>query len=345
MITGTPGPTPRRHGYFPPTYTITPTPSRTPTLIPERSTCLGDRNGDARVAIDELVVAVGVALETLPLSAFPALDFDQSQQVEIDELMIAVNNALSDCPADLVVSGVRPYPPDASACEVYEVQFCVVNHGGDAWREFSALIRGEIFQVDFRFVPGLAAQQEACTTFIAGDIGPAIIGGSELPEFTVEVDNFGEVAESNEDNNVQTVVISPAAVCTPTPTPSGVLEIRPATLSILCEGDFNMTLTNISTDEPLIINSIGFHHGYSQGFYSTGFTVLNADEDSGHGQDQVIRGPIVLPSGDSFLVPIHYEAGLNFSRLHVTSDTSARNIQDQVIYYGYGCPTPTPNVP
>jgi hypothetical protein len=343
MISGTPGATPRRHGYYPPTYTATPTPSPTPTLPPERAACLGDRNGDAKVTVDELVIAVGIALETVPLSMFPALDFDHSEHVEIHELMIAVNNALDDCPADLVLDSIRPYDAsEENGCEVHEVILCVANQGGDERHDFSVVIRGGIYQTDLRFVPGLGAGDEACGTFRTGDIGPLIIGGGELPEYIVEVDAYGEVEESDEGNNIRTVVVTPNAICTPTPTPSGELTIDVPSNQFVCAAEFDITFANTSADEPLVIHSIAFHHGYSQGFYSTGFSVLNADEIIGNGQDQIINGPIVLASGESFVIPVRYRAGANNSRLHVTPDVSTgEQPHAGFILYGYVCPTPT----
>lgn len=53
----------------------------------------GDCNGDGRVAINELVIAVNIALGNAPMSACVAVDADGSGSVEINELVRAVNNA------------------------------------------------------------------------------------------------------------------------------------------------------------------------------------------------------------------------------------------------------------
>jgi len=61
--------------------------------------CAGDCNGDGKVVINELVLAVNIALELNTVTACPPADVDGNQRVVINELIIAVNNALSGCPA------------------------------------------------------------------------------------------------------------------------------------------------------------------------------------------------------------------------------------------------------
>ncbi len=55
----------------------------------------GDCNGDGHVAVNELVLGVGIALGSLPASACPAFDLDGNGTVDIGELIAAVNDALS----------------------------------------------------------------------------------------------------------------------------------------------------------------------------------------------------------------------------------------------------------
>jgi len=59
--------------------------------------CGGDCNGDFRVAIDELVRGVGIALGATPVSACVSFDVDADGAVSIDELVGAVNAALGGC--------------------------------------------------------------------------------------------------------------------------------------------------------------------------------------------------------------------------------------------------------
>lgn len=86
-----------------PTSTATlPPPSETPTASPPPSItaapfCPGDCNGDGMVSINELVLAVAIALETQPLTACPESDSNRDGRVAINELIEHVNGAQSAC--------------------------------------------------------------------------------------------------------------------------------------------------------------------------------------------------------------------------------------------------------
>jgi hypothetical protein len=62
--------------------------------------CVGDCNGDASVAINELIVGVNIALGSQPLSACPPFDCQGLGTVPINCLIQAVNSALGGCPAE-----------------------------------------------------------------------------------------------------------------------------------------------------------------------------------------------------------------------------------------------------
>ncbi len=66
---------------------------------PVAATCAGDCNGDGMVGINELVLAVNIALGTADIAACTAADGDHDEMVSINELIRAVNNALLGCPA------------------------------------------------------------------------------------------------------------------------------------------------------------------------------------------------------------------------------------------------------
>lgn len=78
-----------------PTPASTPTPTATPT--PSPASCQGDCDGDGRVAINELVRGVAVALGRESVSACTAVDEDNDGNVRINELIAAVRNALLGC--------------------------------------------------------------------------------------------------------------------------------------------------------------------------------------------------------------------------------------------------------
>ncbi|HVN85364.1 MAG TPA: choice-of-anchor V domain-containing protein [Candidatus Binatia bacterium] len=80
------------------TSTITFGPSPTPTATRVPGSCVGDCDDSGIVSVDELVVAVRIALGTLTPDFCPAADADHSSQVTVDELVLAVNAALNGCP-------------------------------------------------------------------------------------------------------------------------------------------------------------------------------------------------------------------------------------------------------
>jgi hypothetical protein len=59
--------------------------------------CAGDCNGDARVAVDELVTAVRIALGEAAPERCAAADADGDAVVAIAELVRGVANALRGC--------------------------------------------------------------------------------------------------------------------------------------------------------------------------------------------------------------------------------------------------------
>ncbi|MBX3026545.1 hypothetical protein KF840_16695 [bacterium] len=67
--------------------------------MPAHAACVGDCDGDDRVAINELILGVGVALGSESVAACPALDANGDGVVAISELVTGVNNALDGCRA------------------------------------------------------------------------------------------------------------------------------------------------------------------------------------------------------------------------------------------------------
>lgn len=85
-----------------PSATPTPTLSegQTPTVTatqPTPSVCAGDCDGGGSVTINELILAVNIALEAQAPTACPAVDTDSSGSVGISELIAAVTRSLSGC--------------------------------------------------------------------------------------------------------------------------------------------------------------------------------------------------------------------------------------------------------
>jgi len=81
------------------------TPTPTPSPTPPRSACVGDCNSDGMVAVNELVIGVNIALEIFTLDSCPSFDSGGSGSVGIDELIQAVGFALDGCPAPAAAGG------------------------------------------------------------------------------------------------------------------------------------------------------------------------------------------------------------------------------------------------
>lgn len=82
-----------------PTNTPKPTQTRapTPTIVP--GPCYADCDGNGVVAVNELVLAVNIALDKASVDACPLADDNGNGAVSVDELVRAVNRALFGCPA------------------------------------------------------------------------------------------------------------------------------------------------------------------------------------------------------------------------------------------------------
>ncbi|MBX3026214.1 hypothetical protein KF840_14995 [bacterium] len=68
--------------------------------------CGGDCNSSGAVTIEELILAVGIALGTTPVSTCGAIDTDSDGQASIAELVAAVGHALDGCPATRLDTGI-----------------------------------------------------------------------------------------------------------------------------------------------------------------------------------------------------------------------------------------------
>jgi hypothetical protein len=80
-----------------------------------RAQCPGDCDGSGRVTINELVLAVNIALGTTALSACAASDRNGDGQVSINELLAAVNAVLNGCPVAATATATSTAPMTATA--------------------------------------------------------------------------------------------------------------------------------------------------------------------------------------------------------------------------------------
>jgi hypothetical protein len=221
---------------LPPTWTpspVTPSPTRTrtatPTETPTRRVtatprpCLGDCRGDGSVTIDELILAINIALDALPLAeclAYPDIP-------RISDLVKAVNNALDGCAPvaplpDLVSTGWRSL--DHPACGVRPTAtliICVANVGDGHAGRFVVSVDG--LETSDIVIEGLEAGEEQCG---------ATDWPSQESSVVVLVDATDAVEESREDNNAETYVIptpfpTPPITCTMKPTPTATRSLTP----------------------------------------------------------------------------------------------------------------------
>jgi hypothetical protein len=94
-LPATPSPTPGT-----PSPTSTPdghSPTPTPTL--DETACPSDCNRDGTVGVNELIVAVNIALDAELVSQCPSADVDGNGMITVSDLIAAVNSSLNGCPA------------------------------------------------------------------------------------------------------------------------------------------------------------------------------------------------------------------------------------------------------
>lgn len=65
----------------------------------ETFTCTGDCNVDRAVTVEELVMAVNIALGLQPMRMCDRIDMDHSLSVTVDEILAAVDGILFGCSA------------------------------------------------------------------------------------------------------------------------------------------------------------------------------------------------------------------------------------------------------
>lgn len=76
-----------------------PTAVPTPTATPVPAACVGDCNDNGRVAVNELIQGVNIAIGNAAVASCPSFDVNGNGEVSINELIRAVSNALNTCSA------------------------------------------------------------------------------------------------------------------------------------------------------------------------------------------------------------------------------------------------------
>jgi len=96
---------------------------------PGRAQCTGDCSGDNTVAINELIIGVGIALGSRPPADCPAFQ-NASGMVDITQLIRAVNFALNGCPRVATVTPTETISvaPTATATPVGTIEAIGTHH-------------------------------------------------------------------------------------------------------------------------------------------------------------------------------------------------------------------------
>jgi hypothetical protein len=140
-----------------------------------RPPCPGDCNADGQVRIDELLLAINIALGATPVEQCLPADLDDSATVRINELTSAVQVALTSCPAPRAPTGLpdpeptqrpTPVPPSLPGPDI---TFLGIASGDDIpqepigsddqGREFFAWQVGQGFTIIVEARPGTNAFQ------------------------------------------------------------------------------------------------------------------------------------------------------------------------------------------
>jgi phosphohistidine phosphatase SixA len=181
------------------------------------SPCPGDCNLDSEVAINELVLGVGIALGQNQLSQCPAFDRGGDGEVTIDDLLAGVSAALNGCAAE-------PTPTITNTIIV------------EATRTPIATITGTII-VDPTPTSTAVVTSEPTQTAEPTETGDPT--ETAEPTQTAEPTETGEPTETAEPTETvePSHTASPTETAPPTPTPTTAASGTPSDLVVVIDGD------------------------------------------------------------------------------------------------------------
>jgi hypothetical protein len=164
--------------------------------------CHADCNADGQVTIDELIIAVRIALGEAGLDACDAADTSGNGAIEVNELVSAVGRALSGCP--VVPTPTHPSPPPTGTPTEPPVARCPSNFLDDSLGanqlclyagRWNASCGGDGLEVSF----ATATDGGVFLAAVAGDRLIGIIGrvtsatGAELQGWFTDFDNLSDL--------------------------------------------------------------------------------------------------------------------------------------------------------
>lgn len=218
------------------------------------STCPSDCNGDFEVTVNELVLAVTIALGDAELTACPRADRNGDGEIEIGELIAAVSAALDGCPAELTPSatatstGTVPpldtatptatgsQPPTATATETVEADTPTATATQDDATATATETHSPATPT------ATATEDEATPTATATE-------EEEATPTATQDDATPTATETHSPATPTATATEPAATETPTATVSPTPSVGPSGLTAMIdEGEVRLAWTNASDD-------------------------------------------------------------------------------------------------
>jgi uncharacterized repeat protein (TIGR03806 family) len=138
------------------------------TLATPALACTGDCNGNGRVAINELIMGVTIALGTAEVSVCAIFDADGDGEIAVNELVLAVNNSAEGCPDAVTPTPTATPSPTGGVAETA----CTVPPGDgvnfDPDQKFCDLLSS------YRFFLGDGSTQEPNEGVLPYDLNTAL---------------------------------------------------------------------------------------------------------------------------------------------------------------------------
>ncbi|MDX2166094.1 MAG: hypothetical protein SF182_03495 [Deltaproteobacteria bacterium] len=224
------------------------------------TTCPADCNGDGQVTVNELVLAVGIALGETALVACPSADRDGDGAVMIGELVAAVAAALEGCPvlpspsatatstgtappidtATPTATGSQPPTSTATATVAVDTPTATATQAESTPTATEGESTPTATGTEGPSTP-TPTEADATTTPTEADATPTATAAASTPTATV-----GEPTATPSETATELPSTTPTATVSPTPSvgPSGLV-------AMIDEGEVRLAWTNVPLDAGL----------------------------------------------------------------------------------------------
>lgn len=157
-------------------------------VAPASAVCVGDCNADQSVHVDEVILAVAIALGNRPASDCTVADTDSSSSVTVDEIVAALRTALEGCPGAspaATVTATATATPSASATPTPASEVVPV---GTELRTWLSQRRYADWRAESAPHASLGPHFGRVRTFVNGPLFDSLVAGnSEHPHGSVTV--------------------------------------------------------------------------------------------------------------------------------------------------------------